>query len=148
MRANHFHQSGRATGSVLLLLVMLSGAGAWNDHRNLQTEAEAEGPRLFESYSIDDLTTLRDAYQSELSGARAKFVDAKRQRRRPKANAGSISRNIDQFAQTTQASARIRKAASDVAEREGKIAELERELKVRSRLGHGLVQHMKRLTTI
>ena len=82
MRADHRHQSGRATGSVLLLLVMLSGAGGWNYHRNLQLEAETEGSRPFESYSTDDLATLRDAYQSELSGVRAKFADAKSQRAR------------------------------------------------------------------
>jgi hypothetical protein len=148
VRADHRHQSGRATGSVLLLLVMLSGAGAWNYHRNLQLEAETEGSRPFESYSSDDLATLRDAYQSELSGVRAKFADAKSQRVRPKANVGSISGNVDQFAQTTQTSKRIRKAASNVAEREGKITELERELDVRSRLGQGLMRHVKRLTTI
>ena len=148
MRSHHRRQSGRATGSILLLLVLLSGAGAWNYHRNLQIEKETEGVRPFESYSTEDLVLLRDAYQTELSGVKAQFADAKRHRVRPKSDVGSISGNVDQFAQTTRTSTRIRKAASNVAERQGQIADVERELELRSRLGQGLMLHVQRLTTI
>ena len=141
-------QSGSATGSVLLLLVLLSAAAAWNYHRNWQIEKESEGHRPYEAYAVDDLAALRDAYASELGGVRAQFAAAKKQRARPKRDAGSIAQNIAQFQKTAQTSSAIRTAAAGVAEREGQMAKLDRELELRSRFGEGLIRHLKRLTTI
>ena len=61
-------QSGRALGSILLLLVLLCGAGAWNYHRNWEIEKESEGNRPYASYAVKDLESLREAFASELSG--------------------------------------------------------------------------------
>jgi len=141
-------ESGRATGSALLLLVLLSGLGAWNYHRNWTIEKQTEGLRPYESYSASDLTALRDAYQGELNGVEAQFDAAKRQRIRPQGDRGSIAGNVDQFAQTAANSKRIRAAAANVSEQRGEIAELERELELRSRLGEGAMRHVKRLTSI
>ncbi len=145
---SHRRRSGRASGQVLLLLALLSGAGAWNYHRNWQVEQETEGLRPYAAYARDDLVALRDAYAAELTGARDRFDRARRQRVRPQGDVGSIAENVDQFAETTRASRRIRDAAAGVAEREGQIAELDRELELRDRFGVGLMRHVKRLTTI
>lgn len=144
----HRHRSGRATGSILLLLVLLSGLGGWNYHRNWQIEQETEGPRPYASYASEDLRALRAAYDAELTGVRADFEAAQRTRRRPKGDLGSISGNVDQFAATTRTSRQIRQAAAGVAERENEIAELDRELALRDRFGQGVMRHVKRLTTI
>ena len=72
--------AGRASGSVVLLLMLLTGLGAWNYHRNLQVEKETEGVRPYESYATDDIQALRDAYEAELAGSQAQFAAAKRQR--------------------------------------------------------------------
>lgn len=141
-------RAGRATGSVLLLLVLLSGLGAWNYHRNWQIEQATEGTRPYQSYAVADLEALRDAYQAELEGVRARFDAAKRERRRPTRELGSIAENVEQFQRTTRTSQTIRAAAAGVAEREKQISELDRELELRERFGVGFARHLKRLTTI
>ncbi|MBJ18081.1 MAG: hypothetical protein GY910_24665 [bacterium] len=141
-------QAGRATGSILLLLVLLSGAGVWNYHRNLQIEKLSGERRPYESYAVADVEALRAAYASELYGVRARFDAAKRKRIRPKRDVGSFSDNVAQFQRTAQTSAAIRDAAAGVADRQDQIAELERELDLRERFGVGLMRHVKRLTTI
>lgn len=141
-------RSGRATGSILILLVLLSALGAWNYHKNWQIEQESEGHRPYKAYSSADLEALREAYSSELGGVRAEFDAAKRKRVRPQRDVGSISDNVAQFAQTTRTSSAIRDAAAGVADREGQIAELDRELEIRTRFGEGLMRHVKRLTMI
>jgi hypothetical protein len=139
------NQAGRATGFLVLLPLILAVAGAWNYHRNLQLE-EATGP--YRSYSVEELTSLRDAYASELRGVRANYDSAKRNRARSVGDVGSIAGNVEQFQQTTRASQAIRTAAASVVEREKQITELDRELGTRSRFGKGLGRHMKLLMMI
>lgn len=144
----HRHQSGKATGSLLFLLLLLSAAGGYNYHRNWTIEQETSGPRPYESYAVEDLEALRAAYASELSGVQAQFESAKSRRVRPQRDVGSISDNVAQFQQTAKTSSRIRNAAANVAERQGQIEELDRELELRANLGVGMMRHVKRLTTI
>lgn len=139
---------GRATGSILLLICILIGAGGWNYHRNLQIEKETEGARPYERYAVKDLEALRQAYSSELAGVQAQFESAQRKRVRPKRDAGSMTDNVEQFQATTQTSQAIRRAAASLSERQSEIAELDRELEIRTRFGVGLMRHVKRLTTI
>jgi len=142
------HQAGRATGSIVLLLLIITIAGGWNYHRNWQAERASESKRPYQNYAEADLVSLRDAYASELAGVRANFDSAKRRRARPVGDVGSIAGNVEQFQKTTRASSAIRKAAARVAERESQIAQLERELEMRTQFGEGLARHVKRLTTI
>ena len=145
---NHRHQAGHATGSLVLLLLVLIVAGGWNYHRNWQAEKATENSRPYRSYAVNDLASLRDAYASELAGDRANFDSAKRRRARPSGDVGSIAGNVEQFKRTTRASSAIRQAAAGVVERKGQIAELDRELEIRTQFGEGFARHMKRLTTI
>jgi len=138
---------GSATNSVLMLLLILAGVGAWNYHRNWQADRQPEEARPYESYAEADLSALREAYATELESVRAEFAHSKRQREEVSRNQGSMTRNLEQFAQTTRNSSAIRKAAANVAERESQIAELDRELELRSRMGHGLAMHLRRLTS-
>jgi hypothetical protein len=142
------HSAGRATGAVVLLLVLLSGLGAWNYHRNWQLEKQTEQNRPYKNYAVADLEKLRAAYQAELKGVRAEFDSARRNRARPARDAGSIAANVAQFSRTARASDAIRDAAANVADREGQIEQLTRELDLRAQLGEGLMVHFKRLTTI
>ncbi len=140
--------AGRASGSLLFLIVLLVGAGGRNYHRNLEIERQSEGRRPYESYSTEDIQALRDAFEAELEGSEAKFEAAKRQRTRPRGDLGSVSGNVEQFAQTAQTSRAIRQAAAGVAERQTELGELDRELELRANFGQGLMRHVKRLTTI
>ncbi len=141
-------QAGVATGGLLLLLLVAAGLGGWNYHRNWQLEQAAEGPRPYESYAVEDLRALRDAYSTELEGLQARFEEARRSRVRPKGDRGSISENLEQFDRTSRISTRIRDAAADVAARQDQIAELDREIELRARLGRGLEKHIERLVSI
>lgn len=140
--------AGRASGSLLFLLVLLAGAGGWNYHRNLEIERQSEGHRPYEGYATEDIEALRAAFEAELAGSQARFAAAKRQRTRPKGDLGSVSGNVAQFAQTAQTSRAIRRAAAGVAEQQVELEELDRELQLRANLGQGLMRHVKRLTTI
>jgi hypothetical protein len=144
----HRYQAGRAMGSLLLLLLVLSIAGGWNYYRNLQLEKATEINRPYRNYAVADLESLRDAYASELKGVRANFDSAKRKRARPVGDVGSIAGNVRQFQNTTRASSAIREAAAGVVESEGQIEALDRELEIRSQFGEGFARHLKRLTTI
>ena len=140
-------EEGKALGSFILLLVLVSGVGAWNYHRNLQAE-QAERHRPYATYASEDLEALRSAYGTEVQGGRAHFDSAKRNRARPQGDVGSIAGNVAQFQNTTRASSAIRQAASQVAAGESQIAELDRELELRVRFGEGMDRHIKRLTTL
>ena len=134
--------AGHATGTLLLLLVLLLGFGGWNYHRNWQIEKQTEGHRPYQSYAEADLETLRDAYRAELEGVRAQFDAAKRKRVRPSRDLGTISDNVTQFQRTARTSHAIRDAAASVAERQRQVAELDREIEIRSRFGVGLMRHV------
>lgn len=147
-RARRGRAAGVATGSLLLLLLVVAGLGGWNYHRNWQLEQATEGPRPYESYAVEDLRALREAYSTELERLQARFEAARRSRVRPKGDRGSIGDNLAQFNETSRISTRIRDAAAEVAARQDQILELDRELAIRARLGGGLMKHARRLVSI
>jgi len=141
-------RAGGALASAVALLLVVAAAGAWNYHRNLQIELQSEGPRPYKGYAQTDVETLRSAYATDLEGVRGQLVHARQQRGQISRHNGSIAGNVEQFAQTTRTSTAIRDATADVAERERRLAELDRELEMRSRFGKGMARHLKRLTAI
>jgi hypothetical protein len=144
----HRHQAGRATGSFVLLLFVVTVAGGLNYSRNLQSEKATADDRPYEGYSLGDLESLRAAYASELQGVRADFDSAKQRRARSVGDMGSLAGNVEQFQKTTRASTTIRNAAASLARSQDQIEQLDRELEIRSQFGEGLARHIKRLTTI
>lgn len=147
-RRSQRREAGQASGSLVLLLVILCVGGAFNYHRNLQRERDSERIRPYKAHAVADLEALREAYRAELESSRRSFQSAQRARAGTARDAGSVGRNIAQFDRTAAASRSIRDAASQVAQREGQIAELDREIRLRSDLGQGLMRHLRRLTTI
>ena len=141
-------RAGNATAGAILLLLIMSGAGAWNYHRNLQIEQSTDSARPYQSYASADLEALRNAYASELESVQADLAHSKSRRGQVSRNNGSIAKNVEQFAQTAVASSAIRQAAANVAERQSQIAELDTELELRERFGQGMVRHLKLLLKI
>lgn len=139
-------RAGGATGSLLLLLLLLIGVGGWNYHRNWQIEQQMEATRPYQGYAVADLEALKAAYASELETMQARFDQAQQQRARPTRDRGSLADHVEQFQATSRASAAIRQAAADVAERQHQIGEIDRELETRTRFGQGLMRHARRLT--
>jgi hypothetical protein len=141
-------RAGNATVGAILLLLMMSGAGAWNYHRNLQIEQSADSTRPYQSYASADLEALRNAYASELESVQAELAHSKLRRGQISRNHGSMAKNVAQFDQTAATSSAIRRAAANVAERQSQLTELETELELRERFGQGMVRHLKLLLKI
>lgn len=141
-------QSGKALGSIVLLLLLASGIGAWNYRRNLALEAQQEGHRPYAGYATEDLESLRAAYSAELTGSEARFAQAQQQRVRPQGDKGSISGNVAQFEQTARNSQRIRRAAAGVANRQNEIDALDKELQLRADKADLVALHVRRLTSL
>jgi hypothetical protein len=141
-------RAGNATAGAIVLLLIMSGAGAWNYQRNLQIERSTDSARPYQSYASADLEALRNAYASELESVQADLAHSKSRRGQVSRNNGSIAKNVEQFAQTAVTSSAIRQAAANVAERQSQIAELDTELELRERFGQGMVRHLKLLLKI
>lgn len=139
--------AGSTTGPLVLFLVLLLGAGAWNYHRNLQQERTSERGRPYAGYSVREVRLLRDAAGTELAAARARLEKARRGRAGSARDRGSLDVNARQFNRTTRVSDALRDAAADVAEHESLAAALDQELAARAAIGAGMDRHLKRLTT-
>ena len=139
--------AGNTTSSLALLLVLLLGAGAWNYHRNFRLEQASERGRPYAGYSEREVQLLRDAAESELKTAKARFARARGGRIRSARDRGSVGDNVRQFYRTSRASDAGRDAAAGVAENERLVATLNQELAARAELGAGMGRHLRRLTS-
>ena len=93
-RRSQRREAGQASGSLVLLLVILCVGGAFNYHRNLQRERDSERIRPYKAYAVADLEALREAYRAELESSRRSFQSAQRARAGTARDAGSVGRNI------------------------------------------------------
>jgi hypothetical protein len=139
--------AGNTTSSLLLVLVVLLGVGAWNYYRNYQLERASEQGRPYSGYSTHEVELLRDAVAGELEANRARYARARGRRMRSPRDQGSVEDNARQFNRTARASDAIRDAAGDVAVQESLKAALDQELAARAGAGSGTSLHLKRLTT-
>ena len=139
-------QSGRVLISVLVLLLLVGGAGGANYYRNWQSEQDEQGDRPFEGYTIEHLDQLATAYRAELATWEGRYTKARQQRFTAK-QTGTMSGNVKQFDKAVQASVRLRKLNSEVAGREARLREIEDEQAYRT-ASEGIDLHIRRLTRI
>ena len=139
-------QTGGAT-LPLLLLVLAMGIGGYNYHRNWTAERAAQGPRPFEGYSAGDLTKLRDAYAQEMEQFEQRYA-LQRSRRVRATGEGLMGERLEEFERIQQTSTQLREIATEVADRQARLGEIERELAYRTTLDDGFALHMRRLTRI
>lgn len=140
-------KSGSNAMLSLLLLVIAGGAGGYNYHRNLQAEIEEEGPRRFEQYSDADLETLAAAYQAEIDQYQ-QLADSARAKPTTVRDRGLISDRVREFERVQATGDRQRDLRGQVYERQGQLAEIQREQQLREPGTQGLALHLKRLLTI
>jgi hypothetical protein len=139
-------RAGKATGP-LLGLVLLIGLGGYNYHRNWQSEQVDQGPRPFETYETADLTALRDAYEVEAAQYEQRYSAQERQRYRSKGE-GLMGERVEDFERIQRNSGRLRELSADVADRQARMRDIERELDIRLAQANGLALHMKRLISL
>jgi hypothetical protein len=139
-------RAGNAT-NLLVLLLLLVGLGAYNYHRNWQAEQREEGNRPFRTYSLEDLTALRDAYDAEAKQYERRYASQDQVRYRASGE-GLMAERVAEFERIKRNSTQLRELGGAVAEREARRADIQREIDLRSGNADGLALHLRRLTTI
>lgn len=132
---------------LLVLLVALCAAGGWNYHRNLQAERADQGQRVFAGYGDRDLEQLAEAYRQEIEVARRRYEASRRARPEVQERA-LVGDGVREFERIQRHSQRSRERTADLAEREARLEEIERELAYRAELRSGVSLHIARLTRI
>lgn len=132
---------------LLIALVALCGAGAWNYHRNLVAEQVDHTARPLSGYSTADLESLADAYRSEIARYEAKYRGQRAQRNeaRDRAHFGD---QVGELEKVQRAARRTREAGAEVAEREAALRDVEAELAARGPERPAWQVHLERLTRL
>jgi hypothetical protein len=128
---------------LLLLLGLITGAGAWNYRRNV--EIEATEPRPYRNYSLEDLESLKSAYQSEAN----KYMDrhqAASSRKVDVRDGGLIGDQVVEFERVQRISQSKRDIANVYARNQVQLDEILAEMAHRARGGDGWKLHLARLT--
>ena len=130
---------------LVVLLVAVGGAGAFNYHRNL--EAEAKVPRPYRGYSEADLQALLDAYQQEVQSQGARY-EASRDRKAARGEGVYFEEKVQDFERIRKQSAQTRALAAEVAQQEKVLRDLEREQALRARDADPTEVFLRRLLTL
>ena len=129
---------------LLVLLLALGGAGAYNYHRNL--EAEAKVPRPYRGYSDADLTALLEAYQEEVKGQGSRY-EAARSQKTTRGEGVYFDEKVRDFERARERSAQTRALAAEVAQNEKVLRDLEREQALRDKDRDPTQVFLRRLLT-
>lgn len=138
-------------GKVLLvLLVTLSAAGAWNYVRNWKAEQEVFRP--YRSYSDAELEKLRTAYQQEIDRLSSRQEALERRVRAHKFGAQQagplLGDRVAAFERTRQMNDRLRAVEGEIAEFEAAVRDLEAEERRRELERDRVRLFLRRLLTV
>jgi len=136
---------GKTAAGLVALLAILVAAGGGNYVRNLKAEAAAETGRPFLKYDRDDLESLRAAYEAEAADTKARYARAQA-RRQQAGGAVMMDEAVADFERVRKQSDALRELNTQVAEREARIREIDKELAARNAIGQGWEAHLRRLT--
>jgi len=140
-----------AGGSFLLLLVLMLGigaAGAWNYQRNLALEEQEKGEQAFKGYSDEDLEALAQAYRQEIEALDRRYSSARRGRTSAR-DEGLLAERVNEFERVQRSNDQLRNATAELAQREARLAEVTDEQRFRSGAASTqLMLHLGRLTKI
>ena len=128
---------------LLLLVGLVSGAGAWNYRRNVAIEATE--PRPYRSYSLADLEALKGAYESETNKHKDHYRSAS-SRTVAVREGGLIGDQVVEFERVQRISRGKRDIASVYAKNQVQLDEVLAEISHRAEMGEGWQLHLDRLT--
>lgn len=139
----------REAGNTLLalaaVLTLLVAGGGMNYVRNLEADQASEQTRPFHGYDKDDLIALKAAYEAELAQLDDRY-QAQRSNRRQTGRKAMMDESVADFERVRAHTAQVRELGAEVAEREARIREIDRELAARAEIGEGWDAHLRRLT--
>lgn len=130
---------------ILVLLVLVGGAGGWNYKRNLDLEAREHRP--FKGYADQDLEALESAYRSEIEQYRERWQQA-RGHRASAADTGLVGERAREFERVQANSAVTRGLKRELADRQAFVAQIDREQKLREGERDKLKLHLRRLLSV
>jgi hypothetical protein len=136
-------EKGNHVVALLVLLGLIAGAGSWNYRRNVEIEAAA--PRPYGSYSVEDLESLKNAYESETSKYKDHYQTAS-SRKVAVRDGGLIGDQVVEFERVQRISQSKRAIASDYAKNQVQLDEVLAEIAHRAQIGEGWKLHLARLT--
>lgn len=130
--------------SLLVLFLIVGGAGAWNYDRNLKKENQL--PRPWRSYETEDLRSMAKAYEAEVDRY-SKGWDKARSQRVTASGRGHVDDRAREFEQIYARGKAVRDLKGKLADHEVVLEEIDEELAVRERDGDAMKVHMRRLLT-
>lgn len=130
--------------SLLVLFLIVGGAGAWNYDRNLKKENQV--PRPWKSYATEDLLSMANAYEAEVDRY-SKGWDKARSQRTTASGRGHVDDRAREFDQIYARGKAVRDLKGKLADHEVVLDEIQQELSVRERDGDAMKVHMRRLLT-
>lgn len=134
-------RSGRGM-RLLLVLVLLGGAGAWNYSRNLRAEAAESGP--YAGLEEDALAALETALEAEVEGLAERYRAAAG-REVAIAEAGQLGEKVREFERVQAMSQETRAIGQRLSQSEGSLRRVRAELRRRDRERDPLKLHLNRL---
>lgn len=140
-------QAGGAGMLVLVAIVAIGGAGAWNYHRNLEAEAQRAAARPLSGYSTSDLEILADAYRQELSASKGRSKGGSQARAVAKDRA-YFDEQVQEFEKVQKQAAAQRKANAALGNvGDVDLQRVEEELAARGEAETDLDRHLRLLLT-
>lgn len=138
-------EAGNTVLALAAVLALLVGVGGMNYVRNLQADEASEQTRPFHGYAKDDLIALKAAYEAELAQLDGRY-ETQRSQRRQTGRKAMMDESVADFERAREHTARVRELGAEVAEREARIRDIDRELAARAEIGEGWDAHLRRLT--
>jgi hypothetical protein len=133
-------------GQVFLLLILLGilvGGGTWNYKRNLKLE---EGEvRPYRSYSLEQLESLKAAYQNEVDRYTQQYHEASSRKVHIR-EGGMLGEQVDEFERVQRISEGTRAIADRYAKNQVQLEELTKEISRRARERDSWKLLLRRLT--
>ena len=139
-------ETGSAVKLVLLFVLVIAAAGAWNYRRNLVLEEQQENARPLSGYSTEDLEALADAYRQEIAAHEGRYAAQKSQRAEAR-NRAYFDQQVKEFEKVQQQAGRVRDAGAEIAVREVDLKRVEEELRARGGVESDLDRHLRLLLT-
>ena len=130
--------------SLLVLLALVGGAGAWNYDRNLKKESQV--PRPWKSYSDADLATMAAGYEREIARGEKAWEQARTQRTSASGR-GHVDDRAREFDRIYAHGKAVRDLKGRLAEHQVALEEIRTEMALRQRDGDAMQVHLRRLLT-